>query len=344
MKAAIVKEPGKLVIDDLPEPELGPYDVLTDQLYGGVCAATDQHLIAGELPIPGIAYPLILGHESIGRVLDVGAKVRNLEVGDLVTRTGAPALGGCQPFWGGFAELGIAKDVAAMKEDGLPEEDWAAHEINLKLPPDFDPAAATMMITWRETHSYLRRLGVSPGDHVLVLGSGGNGFSFAVLAKAFGAGMVTMLGNPHWAELAERAGVEAFADYREPGAMETLRAASPDGYHVIVDSVGHTGGIEAAIPLLRAGGSVGLYGIEDIGERMGYLEKLGEQGIRVHGPGEYKEAEAHDAIVRLVQDGKLDAGIWFDPAAPTPLARIGDAIDAIRAKRSLKAVVDLSAT
>lgn len=342
MKAAIVKEAGKLVVEDLPEPELGPYDVLTDQLFGGVCAATDQHLIAGELPIPGIAYPLILGHESIGRVIETGPKVRNLKVGDLVTRTGAPAIGGCQPFWGGFAERGIAKDVAAMKEDGLPEDEWSAHEINLTLPADFDPAAATMMITWRETHSYLSRLGIAPDDRVLILGSGGNGFSFAVLAKALGAGMVAMLGNPHWAAHASRAGVDAFADYRDAEGMDTLGAASPDGYDVIIDSVGHTGGLETALPLLKENGAVGLYGIEDLGERIAFLEKLTADGVRVHGPGEYKEAEAHDAVVKLVKDGKLDASIWFDPAAPTPLLQISDAIDAIRAKRSLKAVVDLT--
>ena len=48
------------------------------------------------------------------------------------------------------------------------------------------PAAATMMITWRETHSYISRLGVKPGSRLLILGSGGNGFSFAVLVLVIG--------------------------------------------------------------------------------------------------------------------------------------------------------------
>ncbi len=341
MKAAIVDAPGSLVVRDLPQPVPGSYEVLTEQLFGSVCAATDRHLIAGKLPIPGIAYPLILGHESIGRVVETGPKVRHLKAGDLVTRTGAPALDGCQPFWGGFVEFGIARDVRAMQEDGLPDADWAAHAVNLRLPAGTDPAAATMMITWRETLSYIRRLGIDPGADVLVLGSGGNGFSFAVLARLLGAGHVAMLGNPHWAALAERAGIATFADYRDPGAADRLRAAAPRGYDRIVDAVGHSGGLEAVLPLLQAGGAIGLYGIEDLGERMGFLKTLADRGIRAHGPGDYSEPEAHEAVVALLEAGELDASLWFDPAAAPPLDRIADAIAQIEARRSLKAVVRL---
>ena len=242
MKAAIVERPGELRVRDLSMPVPGPYEVLTEQLFGGICAATDRHLVAGELPIPGIAYPLILGHESIGRVVDKGASVRHLSVGDLVTRTGAPALDGCQPFWGGLAEFGIGRDVKAMQEDGLPEPEWAAFAVNRTLPAGTDPAAATMMITWRETHSYISRLGIPAGARVLILGSGGNGFSFAVLAGILGASRIAMVGSPSWRTLAAQAGVADFVDYHEADIAGTLRAAGVDGVDVIIDAVGHTGG------------------------------------------------------------------------------------------------------
>jgi L-iditol 2-dehydrogenase len=337
MLAAIVEAPGRLVVRDLPVPVPGPYDVLTRQLFGSICAATDRHLIAGKLPVPGIAYPLILGHESIGRVIEAGSKVRNLRAGDLVTRTGAPALEGCHPFWGGFVEYGIARDVAAMQADGVPEAEWAPHAVNRRLPPGIDPASATMMITWRETHSYLSRIGVPPGGHVLVLGSGGNGFSFAVLARLLGAGRVSMVGNPHWAPHAAAVGVETFIDYRTSPPL-----SDPTGdVDVIIDAVGHTGGIEAVLPRLRTGGAIGIYGIEDLGERMAFLGTLAARGFRTHGPGDYSEAEAHDAVVGLLEAGKLDARRWFDPAAAVPLTDIAAAIAAIERRDSLKAVVRL---
>ena len=114
MRAAVVESHGVLAIRTLSDPVPGPYEVLTQQLFGGICAATDRHLVEGKLPIPGISYPLILGHEAIGRVVEVGAKVRNLKAGDLVTRTGAPATDGCAAYWGGFAELGLGRDFAAI--------------------------------------------------------------------------------------------------------------------------------------------------------------------------------------------------------------------------------------
>lgn len=335
MRAAVIECPGQLSIRSLDDPVPGDYEVLTRQLFGGICAATDTHLVAGKLPIPGISYPLILGHEAIGEVIGVGARVRNLKPGDLVTRTGAPATNGCAAFWGGFAELGIARDFAAMRDDGLPAAQWQPHMINRVLPAGTDPASATMMITWRETLSYLTRLGPIAGSRVLIIGSGGNGFSFLVLARALGASAAVMVGNPAWANHAATAGAAAFADYRDADAIAGLKGvAGPHGFDVLVDAVGHTGGIEAVLPLLAPGAAIGLYGIEALGERMAALAAIAEQGYRVHGPGDYAEGEAHDQAAALMASGALDARIWFDPANPFPLERIGDALAAVARRDS----------
>jgi D-arabinose 1-dehydrogenase-like Zn-dependent alcohol dehydrogenase len=343
MRAAVVEAPGVLAIRTLSDPEPGPHEALTRQLFGGICAATDRHLVEGALPIPGISYPLILGHEAIGEVIAVGGKVRNLKVGDLVTRTGAPATDGCAAYWGGFAELGLARDFAAMRDDGLPETEWSPYLINRVLPPGIDAAAATMMITWRETSSYLTRLGPVAGKRLLILGSGGNGFSFLVLARALGATAVAMVGSPGWMALAADAGAVGFADYRDPAAIAGLRDVSgPAGFDLLVDAVGHTGGIEAVLPLLTPGAAIGLYGIEALGERMAAIKAIAAQGYRVHGPGDYAEGEAHDQAVALMMAGALDARLWFDPAAPYALDNIGEAIADVAARRSLKAVVRIS--
>ncbi|MBO6525418.1 alcohol dehydrogenase catalytic domain-containing protein [Erythrobacter sp.] len=343
MRAAVVEAPGELKVRNLSDPAPGPYQALTRQLFGGICSATDSHLVQGKLPIPGISYPMILGHEAIGEVIAVGDKVRNIKPGDLVTRTGAPATDGCAANWGGFAELGLAYDFAAMRDDGLPEDEWQPHTINRVLPADTDPAAATMMITWRETLSYINRLGPVSGKRVLIIGSGGNGFSFLALAKALGAATIAMVGSPRWADHAQMTGANAYADYRDPGAIAGLKSVGgAEGFDSCVDAVGHTGGIEAVLPLMAAGASIGLYGIEALGERMEALEAIRARGFRVHGPGEYAEGEAHDQAVELMQSGALDAKVWFDPANPFPLERIDDALKAVANRESLKAVVQIA--
>ncbi len=178
MRAGVVEEPGVLAVREVPTPEMGEYDALCELLYGATCSGTDNHVLAGRAAWTTVHYPTVLGHESIGRVIRVGPKVRYLMPGDLVTRVGTRPVGGVSINWGGFCELGLALDHRAMAEDGVPREQWNRLRVNLTLPSGTDPAAATMMITWRETLSYVRRIGIGPGCRVLVLGSGGNGLAF----------------------------------------------------------------------------------------------------------------------------------------------------------------------
>ena len=108
MKAAVVTGLGKLEVLDVPMPQAGPYDALCEMSYGSTCAGTDIHLMDGKHPYP-IPFPTILGHESVGRVVDVGCKVRNLKAGDLISRVGCPSdpEAGLFSSWGGFAESAI---------------------------------------------------------------------------------------------------------------------------------------------------------------------------------------------------------------------------------------------
>ena len=117
MKAAMVERPGFLAVREIPEPEMGEYDALCRLLYGATCTGTDNHLIAGRFPWP-VTYPTVLGHESIGRVLAVGPKVRSFRTGDLITRAGTlpPPGADFHVNWGGFAEYGIARDHWVMQD------------------------------------------------------------------------------------------------------------------------------------------------------------------------------------------------------------------------------------
>src|SRR6266542_296507 len=110
MKAAVVVKPGVLGVQGVPAPQVGDYDVLCEMLYGATCTGTDQHLIAGRFPWP-VRYPTVLGHESIGRVVAVGPRVRRFKPGDLVTRVGTPPPPGSalDVNCGGYAEYGIAR-------------------------------------------------------------------------------------------------------------------------------------------------------------------------------------------------------------------------------------------
>jgi L-iditol 2-dehydrogenase len=342
MRAAIVEKPGVLAIEDIPIPPVGDYDVLCELLYGATCTGTDQHLIAGRFPWP-VRYPTILGHESIGRAVKVGARVRNIKVGDLVTRVGTPAPpgGALDVNWGGYAEYGIARDHWAMREDGQPKSAWDGYRINQLLPADFDPAGATMIITWRETLSYLTRMGIGAGATVLVSGTGGNGLAFAAHARNRGASTVLVVGNAQREQAARAVGATDFADYRAEGVVAQVGQATPQGFDYIIDAVGKSGQLDTLLPLLKHGGTVGIYGIDDWGKCT--LNPTRARGSFSFYNGGYDEEETHAQVVAYIRAGKLNAEYWLDLAHPYALDDINLAFAALHERRMVKAVIRLSA-
>ena len=341
MRAAMVESPGRLVVRDVPMPEVGPYDALCQLLYGATCTGTDQHLINNTFPF-GVTYPTILGHESVGRVVDVGAKVRYLTKGDLVTRVGAPPdpHGAYAVHWGGFAEYGLARDHRAMAEDGCPRDQWWAYRVNRVLPAEIDPAEATLVITWRETFSFITRMGMGVGRRLLVIGSGGNGLAFAAHATNLGVSLVAMIGSAGRESAARAVGVSHYVDYRAARAHEAVEEACPGGFDFIIDAVGRSGLLDAALRHGINGGRVAIYGIDDFGQCT--VNPTHARGSFTFYNGGYDEAEAHDQVVAFMRAGRLNARLWVDPEHPFPLERIQNAFAAVRERRHVKALVALA--
>ena len=189
MLAAIIEEPGRLTVRDVPVPKIDETECLVQILACALCNSTDRKLLDGHFRYQGPgSYPGIVGHESIGRVLECGNAVQSFREGDLVLRPAAkytPEEGvgvGC--LWGGIAQFGKVKDPL---HGGTP-----MHEI---VPPDLDPVDATMLITLKETLSWLQRWPVQRGQSVVVLGSGPVGVSFGFFAKILGCHPVVVVGR-----------------------------------------------------------------------------------------------------------------------------------------------------
>lgn len=338
--AAVVSGPGKLEVRDLPLPRPGDYQALCELLYGATCTGTDSHIIDGVFPFSG-KLPTILGHESVGRVVEVGPKVRAFRVGDLVTRVGAPACPaeGISVTWGGFAEYGLAGDHWSMVRDGLPRSSWAPCRVNRPLHPAVRPEDAPLFTTWRETLSYARRMGVGPGSRVLVIGSGGNGLAFAAHARTLGAERVCVIGAARAEQAARRAGATDWYDYRLPDLAERLKAEVGRSLDVVIDAVGRRSSTEPALGLLRDGGAVGVYGVDDWGQ-ISLPVSRAAGSFRFYSGG-YDESETHQEVTDLYLQGRLDASVWFGDGEPFALAGIEKAFQAVRARVAPKALVKL---
>ena len=343
MKAALIESWNELVVRDIPMPQIGPYEALCELLYGATCTGTDSSIIAGTFPWIR-PLPTVLGHESVGRVVEMGPKVRHLKVGDLITRVGTPGAPeiGVSATWGGFAEFGVAADHRAMAEDGVEPGQWMGRRMQLPLPDGIPATTGPMFITWRETLSYLRRLGVPTGGRVLINGSGGNGLAFAAHAANLGAEEVVVIGSAAFEPNAVgRLGVCCYIDYRGDDLAARVAGIAGEGFDCIIDAVGSVGAADLLLPALKPGGAYGLYGLGSLGAfRIDPTRARGR--FRFHPCGDYLEAEAHEEVCRLVLDGKLEPAAWYDSSQCFGLDDIDAAFAAARQRRSPKSLVRLN--
>jgi len=114
MKALVMEAAGSAAVTEVGDPVAGDYEAAVEMVVCGVCNSTDRMLRTGTFA-PGVSYPSILGHESVGRITAVGGQVRYLRPGQLVTR--CSAYGWDDPpirmYWGGLAERGVVRDTRA---------------------------------------------------------------------------------------------------------------------------------------------------------------------------------------------------------------------------------------
>ncbi len=346
MKVAFVDRPDGIVrVTDVPEPPLpGPYDCRVKMVYGTVCAGTDTHILHDRLPWR-MEYPLVLGHESVGRVVSVGPKVRFLKIGDLISRVGAAPdpekswiLG-----WGGFAEWGFARDWRAMEADGVEKSAWDAFRIHQVIPPDIPEKAGPLFITLRETLSYSNRLGIGAATRLLVIGTGGNALAFVAHARHAGASAIVVVGAAARDGVFREAGATHYVDYRTENLVDQLSASFPEGFDRLIDSVGKAEALDSFLPLIASGGVIGVYGLDE-------WDNLTLHPARARGSftlynDSYDEPETHDEICHRLRAGVYKPDWWLGEGCPArPLAEIAGAFDAIARREVIKPLIDLATT
>lgn len=332
MKAATVREPGRLELSDVPEPEVGPYEALVETVAAGVCG-TDRHIVEGTFYRS--AYPAIVGHESLGRVVQTGDSVRYLKPGDLVLRTTAvrpgEQLGEWNSMLGAFAALALATDVRALDEDGASDRVRPYDRLQRTVPADFDPVDVGAFVVLKETLSWLQRVGDVAGKRVVVIGTGGAALMFIQLAKLGGARQVIAVGRrPERLERARELGADAVLT----AAPEELAAKLRDlteggGADLVIDAAGATAALEAVPDALARGGILAVYGLsagQTATLRWGWDRPVPRDWtLRFAEPD---EAGIHEEALAVVADGGIDLkSILTDVVALDDVATVFDVMD-----------------
>lgn len=340
MKAAVLKAPEKIIVQEVPDPVIGDYDVLCRTLAAAVCGGTDNHIIRNH-PYFRVSFPSIIGHEGIGRVIECGSKVRYIKKGDMITRVfnNLPPGSGYSLQYGAFAEKTTATDWQAMKEDGISEDKWSKYRVHRVLPEAYDPVESTMIITWRETFSFLKRMNIDKGSVMLIIGSGTTALSFAAHAGNTGLSVFNV-GSSTRSDSFYKQGAAAAVSYREKNLISILKEKGAAKLDIIIDTIGDSDYLNAVLPLLGDGGRIGLYGLDSFLDYRIAATKA--PGDFIYFNGEYyDEASAHEEVMEFVNQGRLNAWDYLSKEHIYPLERIMEALEASYTRKVMKSVIIL---
>jgi len=276
ISALVVREPGGTpAVEELHLPEVGPGQVRVGVRAAGVCHS-DLSMVNGTLAPP---HPLVLGHEAAGSVLEVGAGVTRVSVGDHVALNWSPACRACWHCTHGEPWLCSTANVAALENgstlDGAPvhltlglgafaEQVVVPENAVIGVPEELPwPSAALLgCAVLTGTGAVRNTAGVRPGESVLVIGLGGVGLSVVAAARAAGASEVIAVDlSPNKKALAEAAGATDFVVSSDALSRDIRGRTSGRGADHAFECVGRAATIRAAWRATRRGGQVTVVGM-----------------------------------------------------------------------------------
>lgn len=240
-------------------------DVAIEILYCGVCHS-DLHQVRNEWH--NSVYPVVPGHEIVGRVTQVGANVKKFKPGDLAAvgclvdscRTCASCRRGLEQYCEKmpvFTYNGPDKYTGGMTYGGYSERIVVDQNFVLRVSEKLDPAAAApLLCAGITTYSPLRHWKVGPGQKVGIVGLGGLGHMGLKFAHALGAHVVLFTTSPGKTEDALRLGADEVVISKDVNAMQKHAAS----FDFILDAVSAEHDINAYLMLLKLDGTLTLVG------------------------------------------------------------------------------------
>ncbi len=264
---ALVKaraEPG-LWIEDVPMPDVGLNDVLIKIDRTGICG-TDLHIYNWDAwAQKTIPVPMVVGHEFVGEVVEVGSNVNDFKSGDIISGEGHVVCGRCRNCMAGRRHLCKATEGIGVNRPGAFAEYIALPMTNVWLHnPDlcrdaqsiFDPLGNAV-------HSALSFDLL--GEDVLITGAGPIGIMAAAVAKHAGARHIVITDvNPYRLNLAETMGVTLAVDARTTDLSEVQsRLGMRAGFDVGLEMSGNANAFRSMLANMCHGGRIAMLGIPE---------------------------------------------------------------------------------
>lgn len=331
MKAVIFEGEGKFKIAEVEEPILKNIEfpkkyplpdgrretvsfkkedlVLLKVLVAGICG-TDLHILnvpPGHDIIPGV----ILGHEYVGEVVEVGSNVKRVKVGDRVVVDPNIKCGACWFCRNDMANLcPNLTTLGIFCDGGFAEYNLAPAKQLFTLPDDVSLEAAVLFEPLTcVTHGW-QKLGFKTGDSLLIFGAGPIGCLFIKVAKTSGASLI-IVSEPDGfrREQAKRAGADIIVNPLKEKLEDIIKAETSRGetfgVDIAIDACGVPKTIVEAMDLVRPGGTISTFGEQDVtkfADKVSFT-KVTQKELRI--VGSYVTTRSFDQTMVLLRKKEL---------------------------------------
>ncbi len=266
---ALVKrhaQPG-LWLEEVPLPTIGINDCLIKVLRTGICG-TDVHIFKWDAwAQKTIPVPMVVGHEFVGQIVDVGSNVHDFHLGDIVSGEGHVVCGHCRNCLAGRRHLckdtkgvGVNRPGAFAEFLSLPQTNVWVHDTHTPIPRDvqsiFDPFGNAV-------HTALSFDLL--GEDVLITGAGPIGIMGVAIAKHAGARYVVITDvNPYRLELAKKMGATVAVDVRTQTLTDVQRQLGmKEGFDVGLEMSGNPQAFRDMLASMCHGGKIAMLGIPE---------------------------------------------------------------------------------
>jgi threonine dehydrogenase-like Zn-dependent dehydrogenase len=270
MRATVFRGVGDIRLEEVERPHAGVGEAVVRITLTTICG-TDLHILRGEYPVhPG----LVVGHEPVGVVDEIGPGVHGYAVGDRVLIGAITPCGQCRACLSGhMSQCGHGEGYEALGGwrfgntiNGAQAEFLLvpAAQANLaKIPPSLTDEQVVLCADIASTgFSGAESAGIRVGDAVVVFAQGPIGLCATAGAKLMGAGLVVGVdGDESRLAMARRMGADMALDYRAVDVVAEVRRLTGGGADVAIEALGTQQTFESALRCLRPSGTLSSLGV-----------------------------------------------------------------------------------
>lgn len=346
MRAAVYYGREDLRLEEVPEPTPGPGDVKLRVLYNGLCGSDLHEYYCGPVttrvephPLTGVKNPVILGHELTGRVVELGAGVEDLAIGDKVAVEPLETCGSCLPCVSGQYNHcpQLAFHGYNRAGGGLAEFTVVKRSMAHRLPASLPDAAGALVEPMSVAYHTANRCQVEAGRTVAIHGAGPIGVGVYLTLRRRGVNVILCDPSPTRRGLVTALGARHVLDPLDVDVVAAIRDLTRGhGADASVDAAGVPSAFLAALRGTRVDGNVVVVAIHKHSVEIAPFDMLMSE---VHITGVAMFCNAFPHVIAEMAAGAYPTDGWVETVAFDRL--LSDGFERMRRQEAMKILIDI---